>query len=107
MWTPTFSVIINAKSGCRGDNLIVMIYTLFLKHGEKDYSISQNYQGTANSNQYEAVALGLLLQKIEEERLPRDDFYQKLVLLEQADVAHESHKVWGVESYYPNSIKVE
>ena len=85
-----------------------MIYTLTFKcHGES-YSNFQSVPGKFLPNQYEAVACGLLLWKIEREHLSREDKYMELCLIEYDETEGKViNPVWTAEEYTPISEEVK
>lgn len=76
-----------------------MVYTLHFKFKGKDYSNFQVTPIRALHNQFEAIALGLLLWKIEHEGLSKDEVYHELVLLEYDENDGIVNPVWGAEIY--------
>ncbi len=86
-----------------------MIYTLTFKCHGKSYMNSQTVPGKYLPNQYEAVACGLLLGKIELNRLKRDDVYTDLCLVEQGEMGgtRVDNVVWNAEQYIPISQEVK
>lgn len=84
-----------------------MTYTLTFTHHGKSYSNFQVNSDSCLPHQYEAVACGLLLWKIEHENLSRDDKYHALRLIEYDEKKAESKEVWTAEEYIPYSTEVK
>jgi len=85
-----------------------MIYTLKFKCHGRSYSNYQIVPGKALPNQYEAVACGLLLWKIEQENLSREDKYVDLCLIEYDENDGNVRKpVWTAQVYIPISEEVK
>lgn len=86
-----------------------MTYTLtFTCHG-KSYLNAQTGPGRCLPNQYEAVALGLLLGEIDSKGLSRDDAYNGLCLREQGIMEGKEvdNVVWTAKRYIPISEEVK
>jgi len=85
-----------------------MIYTLTFKHSGKSYSNFQTVPGKYLPNQYEAVACGLLLWKIERENLSREETYVDLCLIEyDENDGNVVNPVWTASVYTPVSKEVK
>lgn len=81
----------------------MMTYKLFFKFKGVEYSNSQIVPQQYLDNQIEAVACGLLLGKIDEENLPRTEWYYNLKLIERNDSGGTESIVWEQECYLPIS----
>lgn len=85
-----------------------MIYTLTFKCHGRSYSNFETVPGKFNKNQYEAEANALLLWKIEQENLSREDKYTDLCLIEYDEAAgNVNNPVWSAPEYYPISEEVK
>ena len=85
-----------------------MKYTLTFKCHGKSYSNFQSVPGKYLPNQYEAVACGLLLWKIEQENLSRDDKYVDVNLIEYNEKDGSINKsVWTAKEYTPISEELK
>lgn len=84
-----------------------MIYTLTFKCNGRSFSNFQTVPGKYLPNQYEAVACGLLLWKIEQENLPRENRYIDLCLIEQDEIKGTDITVWTAKEYIPISNEVK
>lgn len=94
--------------GSGGNEQIVMIYTLKFKCHGRAYSNSQTVPGKFLPNQYEAVVCGLLLWKIEQENLSREDKYVDLSLIEyNENDGNVVNPVWTAQTYVPISEEVK
>lgn len=82
-----------------------MIYTITFKCHGKPYFNFQTVPGKCLSNQYEAVACGLLLGKIEQEGLSKEDKYVDACLYEN-DGKTEAI-VWASQEYWPIGMEVK
>ena len=86
-----------------------MTYTLtFTCHG-KSYINAQTGSGRCLPNQYEAVALGLILGEIDSKGLSRENVYSNLCLREQGviDGIEVDNVVWTAKLYIPTSQEVQ
>ena len=84
-----------------------MVYTLHFKFKGKDYSNFEVVPVRALPNQFEAIALGLLLWKIEHEGLSRDEVYNELTLLEYNENKGVVTPVWATQVCQPLSEEVK
>lgn len=85
-----------------------MIYTLTFKCHGKIYSNFLSVPGKYLPNQYEAVVCGLLLWKIEQENLSREDKYVDVNLIEYNEKDGSVNKaVWTAKEYTPTSEEVK
>ncbi len=84
-----------------------MIYTLTFKFQGKYYSNSEVVAKKCRSHQYEAVACGLLLGKIDQEKFSREDKYMDLCLTEQDENISFKNVVWVASVYVPISVEVK
>lgn len=82
-----------------------MIYSLTFQFNGKLYANSQTVSEKCLEHQYEAVACGLLLGKLEQEKLSRDNTYLDLCLNEiDGDIVNP---VWTAQEYVPTSVEVK
>lgn len=85
-----------------------MIYELIFKCHGKLFSFSQSALRKAHDNQYEAIALGLLLDVIEREHLSREDKYIDLEMLEYEETPGSVKSVvWSSKEYIPVSTELK
>ena len=84
-----------------------MVYTLHFKFKGKEYSNFGVVPARALPNQFEAIALGLLLWKIEHENLSRSEVYNELTLLEYDENKGVVTPVWAIQVYQPLSEEVK
>lgn len=84
-----------------------MVYTLLFKFKGKEYSNFEAVPARALPNQFEAIALGLLLWKIGHEDLSRGEVYNELTLLEYDENKGVVTPVWAAPVYQPLSEEVK
>lgn len=98
----------NANEGMTAAQERNMKYTLTFKHRGRSYSNHEVVPEKFNENQYEAVACGLLLWRIEQQSLSRNDKYFDLCLIECDEADDKTAKaVWVAPEYVPTSEEIK
>lgn len=84
-----------------------MIYSINFTCQGRKFTADSASLDKALENQYEAIALGMILTEQEKAGIARGEKCVECSLIEMNETSGVSNVVWGADIYNPNSVQVE